>query len=64
MQEINPGLRDRLDRGGLIDVKNAPSPYRTHKGREIAHAFLTEVARRLICDEHTCPAPQPDGETA
>ena len=46
-QEINPGVVNRLTRGDptewLTRVVMLPSPYRIHKGRNIAHLELTDA---------------------
>lgn len=50
-QEINAGVVDRLERGGLIEEMDRPSPYRTHKtGRMVRHvtasaAGVAEIER-------------------
>lgn len=36
-QSLNPGLCNRLAREGLVDEVQLPSPYASHKGRDIAH---------------------------
>lgn len=46
-QEINPGVVNRLTRGSptewLARIVMLPSPYRIHKGRNIAHLELTDA---------------------
>lgn len=41
-QEINPGLIGKFCREGLIQIVPLKSPYRTHNGRLIEHAQITE----------------------
>ena len=40
-QEINPGLLNRLDRGGLVDYSDRPSPYKTRKGM-VSHVTISD----------------------
>ncbi len=47
-QEINPGVHDRLDRGGLIERIELESPYATHKGRKIAFVQITQAGRNAL----------------
>lgn len=42
-QEINPGVVRRLIEGKLANIVNLPSPYKTHKGKPIAHLEITEA---------------------
>lgn len=44
-QEINPGVVRRLIDGRLADIVNLPSPYKTHKGKLIAHLDITEAGK-------------------
>ncbi len=63
-QEINPGVADRLRRGGLVDSVQQPSPYKTRKGT-VEHLHLTapgalEAAKRYChdcgcTDDCACP---------
>ena len=39
---INAGVVNRLDRESLVEEVELPSPYATHKGRNITHLQLTE----------------------
>lgn len=49
-QEINPGVAERLERGGLAQCVSLPSPYATHKGRPIQHLeILPEGQEALRC---------------
>lgn len=52
-QEFNPGVCDRLERGGLAEIVRRPSPYKTVKG-DVAHLQITEAG--LDADRR---APQP-----
>lgn len=45
MQEINPGVTNRLRREGLIAEETMVSPYKTHKGGKIAFAVITDAGR-------------------
>lgn len=36
-QELNPGVANRLEREALVESVDLPSPYASHKGRNIAH---------------------------
>jgi hypothetical protein len=46
-QEFNPGIVDRLTRGGLAEIIDAPSPYKTRRGTiqalRITEAGLQEL---------------------
>lgn len=44
-QAYNPGVIDRLMRGALISIEPRPSPYMTHRGRNIPFAVITEEGR-------------------
>lgn len=41
VQVFNPGAVNRLLRGGLVRTVMLPSPYKTHKGRNLAHLTIT-----------------------
>ena len=47
LQEINPGVQNRFERHEvpLIEVVDLPSPYKSHKGRDIKHARITDAGR-------------------
>jgi len=45
---VNPGVRDRLSRGGLVEFVELPSPFPTHKGRNTPHLQLTEAGRAVL----------------
>lgn len=40
-QELNPGVANRLLREALVESVELPSPYATHKGRNIEHLRVT-----------------------
>lgn len=40
-QELNPGVANRLLREALVESIELPSPYATHKGRNIEHLQVT-----------------------
>ncbi|USN14076.1 hypothetical protein PAPPERLAPAPP_04020 [Brevundimonas phage vB_BpoS-Papperlapapp] len=48
MQEINPGVSNRLRREDLITEESMVSPYKTHKGGKIAFAVITDAGRAAI----------------
>ena len=48
MQEINPGVSNRLMRERLIDTQPMLSPYKTHKGAKIAFAVITDAGRAAL----------------
>lgn len=41
--EINAGVMDRFIRGRLVDIVELVSPYKSHLGRKIAHAKITDA---------------------
>ena len=45
---INPGLVNRLRRGELVESVMLPSPFKTHKGREIEHLAISDKGRDVI----------------
>lgn len=49
-QEINAGVSHKLLRQGYAEIEHHPSPYKTHKGRMIAHYVATEKGRRYLKD--------------
>ncbi|UTC28912.1 hypothetical protein MARCHEWKA_04000 [Brevundimonas phage vB_BpoS-Marchewka] len=48
MQEINPGVSNRLRREALITEEPRISPYKTHKGAKIAFAVITDAGRAAL----------------
>lgn len=48
-QEFNPGISDRLLRGGLVQIVWRESPYRTRKG-SIEHLEITPAGQLLISE--------------
>lgn len=42
-QAINPGLANRLLRESLVEAVGLPSPYMSHKGRNIEHLRASEI---------------------
>lgn len=44
-QEFNPGVANRLERGRLAEIVMLPSPYKTHKGKRLAHLQITAAGR-------------------
>ncbi len=49
-QEINPGVRWRLEKGGYVEQTKGVSPYKTHKGGMIDFYDLTDKGRRYLAD--------------
>lgn len=49
-QEINAGVRWRLERSGYIEARDEVSPYKTHKGKKIPHAYLTAKGEQYLKD--------------
>lgn len=47
-QQFNPGVVDRLLREELVRIVDRPSPYKTHKGRPIAHLEIAEAGRARV----------------
>ncbi len=46
--EFNPGVRDRLIRGGLVEIVQLPSPYKKHKGRLLSFLQITDAGRKEL----------------
>lgn len=49
-QEINPGLCNRLLLESLVEEVELPSPYATHKGRNIVFFQLTSAGRERLAE--------------
>lgn len=47
-QEFNPGVCGRLLREALVESVQMPSPYATHKGRNIEFFQITDAGRALL----------------
>lgn len=51
-QEINPGVVNRLTHGKpweqLAWIVTRPSPYKTHRGRPIAHLEITDAGKAYL----------------
>lgn len=45
---INPGVVWRLLEDGLAESAMLPSPYPTHKGRDIEHLRITDAGREIV----------------
>jgi hypothetical protein len=45
---INPGVVNRLLRGGLVEIVQLKSPYKAHRGGTCAHLRITEAGRKAI----------------
>ena len=50
-QRLNPGVANRLERDALVEEFAAPSPFASHKGRDIAHFRITEAGRAAIAQQ-------------
>lgn len=48
MQEINPGVTNRLMREHLIEEESMVSPYQIHKGGNIRFAVITDAGRAAL----------------
>lgn len=48
-QAINPGVANRLIRECLVEEVMLMSPFKTHKGRKIAHLRITPSGRERLC---------------
>lgn len=49
-QEINPGVRGRLLQAGYVEIVQAESPYKKHKGANIDHYAATAKGRKYLED--------------
>lgn len=47
-QHFNPGVANRLERGGMAEEVDLPSPYASHKGRNIRHLRITAEGQRIL----------------
>jgi len=50
-QGINPGVVNRLEREGLVELVDLRSPFPTHKGRPIPHLQITDAGRAVLDKE-------------
>lgn len=48
-QEINAGVINRFHREALTETVMRPSPYKTHKGKDICFELITDAGRAAIC---------------
>jgi len=46
-QDINPGVANRLLRGGLVEEVQLPSPYRSVTGN-VTHLRITDAGREAV----------------
>lgn len=51
-QELNPGIADRLLRGGLVESALLVSQYKTHGGKRIEHLRLTKAGHDAALASH------------
>lgn len=42
---VNPGVANRLLREALVKTVMLPSPFKTHKGQNVAHLEITEAGK-------------------
>lgn len=58
---VNPGVKDRLTREDLVEIVQLLSPFKTHKGRNVAHLRITPAgtARLLELETERNQDPQP-----
>ncbi len=49
-QSVNPGLANRLERESLVEEVALPSPYATHKGRNISHLKITAAGIERLAE--------------
>ena len=47
-QAVNPGVVNRLLRESLVELVQLPSPYKKHKGSEIAFLQITAAGRAAL----------------
>ena len=47
-QEVNPGVVNRLMREALVKLVPLPSPYKKHKGGNIAHLQVTGAGLLIL----------------
>lgn len=45
---VNPGVANRLEREYLAKTVMLPSPFKTHKGKSIAHLQITDAGKERI----------------
>ncbi len=52
-QSVNPGIANRLMRENLVEIVSLPSPFVSHKGKDISHLKITQagVDRLLELDK-------------
>lgn len=41
--ELNAGVMDRFLRGRLVEIVQRRSPFKSHNGRDLAHAKITDA---------------------
>lgn len=46
--EVNPGVRNRFDREGLVAWTKRPSPFKTHRGKMIDYLELSDAGRDAL----------------
>lgn len=45
---VNPGVVDRLMRESLVEIVQAASPYKAHKGAHIDYLRITDAGRHAL----------------
>jgi hypothetical protein len=48
VHEVNPGVRNRLEREMLVKTIKLPSPYKTHKQKEIPFYAITAAGLKVL----------------
>lgn len=48
VQDVNPGVVNRLQREELVTIVSLPSEFKTHKGKNIPYLQITEAGRAKI----------------
>lgn len=47
-QNMNAGVADRFERGGLAEQVMLPSPFQIHRGKPIRYMQITDAGRKVI----------------
>ena len=55
--QVNPGVADRLEREGLVEVVDLPSPFRTVRGK-VRHLRVTEAGRQRLAEPTSTGSPR------
>jgi hypothetical protein len=49
-QSFNAGVSDRLEREALVELVSLPSPFKSHKGKNIPFLQITDAGRARIAE--------------